>query len=116
MVLILFSSVSFSSLVWSLVLRLGNDLEGGRTQLQGFLSNNVISDEDETIIEIQQRALDGIVNVNSLFTIAVFVGLAFASPGQHSLENKPECDADSGVAKSSSPTKLFPLLSFSYPV
>ncbi|XP_057985126.1 uncharacterized protein LOC110652445 isoform X1 [Hevea brasiliensis] len=49
-------------------------------------------------IEIHQKALDDLVNVNSLFTIAVFVGLSFASPGQHSLENRPECDADPGMA------------------
>ncbi|XVF30402.1 hypothetical protein REPUB_Repub16aG0054100 [Reevesia pubescens] len=75
------------------------DLEEGRARVKGFLTNNLVPDEDENIIEIQQRALDDIVNVNSLFTMAVFVGLAFATPGQHSLENKPECDADSGVAK-----------------
>ncbi|OMO92915.1 hypothetical protein CCACVL1_06731 [Corchorus capsularis] len=31
--------------------------------------------------------------------MAVFIGLAFASPGQHSLENRPECDTDTGMAK-----------------
>ncbi|KAF2292500.1 hypothetical protein GH714_024600 [Hevea brasiliensis] len=49
-------------------------------------------------IEIHQKALDDLVNVNSFFTIAVFVGLSFASSGQHSLENRPECDADPGIA------------------
>lgn len=50
-------------------------------------------------IEIHQKALDDLVNVNSLFTIAVFVGLSLAHPGEHSLENRAECDADSVLAK-----------------
>ncbi|KAL5794460.1 hypothetical protein ACOSP7_003054 [Xanthoceras sorbifolium] len=53
----------------------------------------------EDSIEIHQKALDDLVNVNSLFTIAVFIGLSFASPNQHSLEARPECDADPGLAK-----------------
>ncbi|XXG67055.1 hypothetical protein AAC387_Pa06g0488 [Persea americana] len=44
-------------------------------------------------------ALDGIVNVNSLFTIAVFVGLSLTTPGQRSLENRNECDAGVDVEK-----------------
>ncbi|XVE90519.1 hypothetical protein DITRI_Ditri20bG0084300 [Diplodiscus trichospermus] len=71
----------------------------GLGRLHEFLTNNVIPAVDDTITEIQQKALDDIVNVNSLFTIAVFLGLAFTSPGQRSLENKPGCDADPGVAK-----------------
>ncbi|KAI3856239.1 hypothetical protein MKW92_001403 [Papaver armeniacum] len=42
---------------------------------------------------VHVTALDGLVNVNSLFTIAVFVGLSLTTPGQHSLENKDICDA-----------------------
>ncbi|KAL5861573.1 hypothetical protein ACOSQ4_002869 [Xanthoceras sorbifolium] len=53
----------------------------------------------EDSIEIHQKALDDLVNVNSLFTIAVFIDLSFASPNQHSLEARPECDADPGLAK-----------------
>ncbi|CAK7349228.1 unnamed protein product [Dovyalis caffra] len=50
-------------------------------------------------IEIHQKALDDLVNVNSLFTIAVFVGLSLAHRGEKSLENRTECDADPDVAK-----------------
>lgn len=50
-------------------------------------------------VEVHQKALDDLVNVNSLFTIAVFIGLSFAVPHQHSLEARPKCDADPGVAK-----------------
>ncbi|XVF41590.1 hypothetical protein PTKIN_Ptkin01aG0291400 [Pterospermum kingtungense] len=80
---------------------LGKDdlIRSGRIRVQGFLHQNIVPEEDETIIDIQQRALDDIVNVNSLFTIAAFVGLAFAAPGERSLGNRPECDTESGIAK-----------------
>lgn len=45
------------------------------------------------------KSLDDLVNVNSLFTLAVFVGLSQASPGIRSLENRHECDAGPSVAK-----------------
>lgn len=48
---------------------------------------------------IHVTALDGIVNVNSLFTIAVFVGVSLTTPGQRSLENRNECDAGLDVEK-----------------
>ncbi|KAM1987436.1 hypothetical protein ACFX15_034695 [Malus domestica] len=35
---------------------------------------------------VHVTALDGLVNVNSLFTIAVFVGLSLATPGPHQSE------------------------------
>jgi hypothetical protein len=41
---------------------------------------------------VHVTALDGVVNVNSLFTVAVFVGL--------SLAGDPSCDAGPGVARS----------------
>ena len=37
--------------------------------------------------------------MNSLFTLAVFVGLSQASPSIRSLENRDECDAGPGLAK-----------------
>lgn len=55
--------------------------------------------DDDVIIEVHQKALDDLVNVNSLFTIAVFVGLSFATPHQESLESRRECDPDPGMAK-----------------
>ncbi|KAK3220526.1 hypothetical protein Dsin_014496 [Dipteronia sinensis] len=50
-------------------------------------------------IDVHQKALDDLVNVNCLFTLAVFVGLAYANPTQPSLENRPECDPDPGLGK-----------------
>ncbi|KAK1393849.1 hypothetical protein POM88_012905 [Heracleum sosnowskyi] len=55
----------------------------------------VISDRKDAHV----RSLDDLVNVNSLFTLAVFVGLSQASPGIRSLENRDECDAGPLVAK-----------------
>ncbi|KAL8091969.1 uncharacterized protein LOC141693195 [Apium graveolens] len=55
----------------------------------------VISDRKDAHI----KSLDDLVNVNSLFTLAVFVGLSQASPGIRSLENRDECDAGPRVAK-----------------
>ncbi|KAL5794461.1 hypothetical protein ACOSP7_003055 [Xanthoceras sorbifolium] len=59
--------------------------------------NNV--KQKEGSIEVHQKALDDLVNVNSLFTIAVFIGLSLAVPHQHSLEARPECDADTDITK-----------------
>ncbi|KAL8091967.1 uncharacterized protein LOC141693679 [Apium graveolens] len=50
-------------------------------------------------IKVHIRTLDDLVNVNTLFTLAVFVGLSQASPGVHSLENRDECNAGPRVAK-----------------
>ncbi|RZC86965.1 hypothetical protein C5167_030315 [Papaver somniferum] len=60
---------------------------------------------------VHVTALDGLVNVNSLFTIAVFVGLSLTTPGQHSLENKDICDAGIDVAKR---LLVFEVVSFSF--
>ncbi|KAL2239641.1 UNVERIFIED_CONTAM: hypothetical protein Sindi_0605300 [Sesamum indicum] len=60
---------------------------------------------------VHVTALDGLVNVNSLFTIAVFVGLSLTTPGQHSLENPSACDAGLDVAKK---LLVFEVVSFSF--
>ena len=56
-------------------------------------------------------ALDGIVNVNSLFTVAVFVGLSLTTPNQRSLENRISCDAGIDMAKN---LLVFEVVSFSF--
>ncbi|KAI9162330.1 hypothetical protein LWI28_026212 [Acer negundo] len=63
------------------------------------LSSKKDNDKINACIDVHQKALDDLVNVNSLFTIAVFVGLAYANPGQQSLENRPECDPDPVLGK-----------------
>ncbi|KAL9227502.1 hypothetical protein vseg_003185 [Gypsophila vaccaria] len=64
---------------------------------------------DTTSVHV--TALDGLVNVNSLFTIAVFVGLSLTTPGQHSLENRTSCDAGIDVARK---LLVFEVVSFSF--
>ncbi|XP_054785399.1 uncharacterized protein LOC129291871 [Prosopis cineraria] len=69
------------------------------------------SSSSSSTANIQVTALDGIVNVNSLFTIAVFVGLSLTTPGQRSLENRSSCDAGTDVAKK---LLVFEVVSFSF--
>ncbi|KAK9141257.1 hypothetical protein Scep_010938 [Stephania cephalantha] len=52
-----------------------------------------------TTTSIHVTALDGLVTVNSLFTIAVFVGFSLTVPGQHNLQLSPLCDADPDHAR-----------------
>ncbi|XP_052182756.1 uncharacterized protein LOC127795243 [Diospyros lotus] len=60
---------------------------------------------------VHVTALDGLVNVNSLFTIAVFVGLSLTTRDQHSLENRSTCDASIDVVKK---LLVFEVVSFSF--
>ena len=51
------------------------------------------------IKEVHLKLLDDLVNVNSLLTIAVFVGLSMATPGIKSLDPREECHSGAGEAK-----------------
>ncbi|KAI9165728.1 hypothetical protein LWI28_019461 [Acer negundo] len=62
-------------------------------QLEGEGEGEGEGDDYDEIIGVHLKALDDLVNVNSLFTIAVFIGMSVASPNQHSLEIRQECDA-----------------------
>ncbi|KDO58538.1 hypothetical protein CISIN_1g042299mg [Citrus sinensis] len=64
-----------------------------------LLSSSKKEDIYDDIIDVHLKALDDLVNVNSLFTIAVFVGLSLASRNQRSLDGRPECDPDVGLGK-----------------
>ncbi|XP_060970616.1 uncharacterized protein LOC115713991 [Cannabis sativa] len=68
------------------------------------------SSSSSSTTSVHVTALDGLVNVNSLFTIAVFVGLSLTTPGQQSLENRA-CDAGIDVAKK---LLVFEVVSFSF--
>lgn len=47
-----------------------------------------------------EKVVDDLVSLNGLFTVAVFMGLSFATPGTiHSLEDRPECDPDVEMRK-----------------
>ncbi|KAF8041312.1 hypothetical protein BT93_A0045 [Corymbia citriodora subsp. variegata] len=50
-------------------------------------------------VYVHQKALDDLVTVNSLFTVAVFVGLAFATGEHHNIAGKEECEAGVHVAR-----------------
>ncbi|XP_018859687.1 uncharacterized protein LOC109021504 [Juglans regia] len=65
----------------------------------------------DTTTSVHVTALDGLVNVNSLFTIAVFVGLSLTTPGQRSLENNSACDAGIDVTRK---LLVFEVVSFSF--
>ncbi|KAG8642042.1 uncharacterized protein LOC110608115 [Manihot esculenta] len=69
------------------------------------------SSSSASTTSVHVTALDGLVNVNSLFTIAVFVGLSLTTPGQRSLENRSACDAGIDVAKK---LLVFEVVSFSF--
>ncbi|KAG5002232.1 hypothetical protein JHK87_023304 [Glycine soja] len=73
------------------------------------ITRRVSSSSSTTSVHV--TALDGLVNVNSLFTIAVFVGLSLTTPGQRSLENRSSCDAGVDVAKK---LLVFEVVSFSF--
>ncbi|XP_016541704.1 uncharacterized protein LOC107842394 isoform X1 [Capsicum annuum] len=60
---------------------------------------------------VHVTALDGLVNVNSLFTIAVFVGLSLTTPGQKSLEDRTACDVGIDIVKK---LLVFEVVSFSF--
>ncbi|XP_059659990.1 uncharacterized protein LOC132306571 [Cornus florida] len=68
--------------------------------------------ESRSTTRVHVTALDGLVNVNSLFTFAVFVGLSLTTPGtQRSLEDRVDCHADVAVAKR---LLVFEVFSFSF--
>ena len=66
---------------------------------------------DRATTSVHVTALDGLVNVNTLFTAAVFVGLTLTTTGLKSLENRSACDAGPGVAKK---VVVFEVVSFSF--
>ncbi|XP_039159247.1 uncharacterized protein LOC104423545 [Eucalyptus grandis] len=58
--------------------------------------------EEERVDERKyfQKVLDDVVSLNSLFTVAVFVGLSFAQPGKvQSLEDDNTCHSDTKMRK-----------------
>ncbi|GLT64787.1 hypothetical protein SLA2020_372580 [Shorea laevis] len=76
-----------------------------------YHASNASPSSDSSTTSVHVTALDGLVNVNSLFTIAVFVGLSLTTPGQHSLENPSTCDAGIDVVKK---LLVFEVVSFSF--
>ncbi|KAL8093742.1 uncharacterized protein LOC141693145 [Apium graveolens] len=56
-------------------------------------------DEGIDVKEIHMKLLDDLVNINSLMTLAVFVGLSLATPNTRSLDSRNECHAGPKEAK-----------------
>eukprot|EP01018_Ginkgo_biloba_P034403 Gb_14404 [translate_table: standard] len=71
--------------------------QGGKKS-EGTLdeSTNVLS---KGTTSVYVTALDGIVNVNSLFTFAVFVGLSLTDPAQTNFQKSTACDAGEEIAR-----------------
>eukprot|EP00258_Populus_trichocarpa_P034047 XP_024450066.1 uncharacterized protein LOC7462456 isoform X2 [Populus trichocarpa] len=76
-----------------------------------YHSENTSPGVASSTTSVHVTALDGIVNVNSLFTVAVFVGLSLTTPNQRSLENRISCDAGIDMAKN---LLVFEVVSFSF--
>ncbi|WOG94118.1 hypothetical protein DCAR_0313411 [Daucus carota subsp. sativus] len=55
--------------------------------------------EELDVKDVHLKLLDDLVNVNSLLTIAVFVGLSLATPDIKSLDSRHECRAGPREAK-----------------
>ncbi|TYJ26172.1 hypothetical protein E1A91_A07G100600v1 [Gossypium mustelinum] len=85
--------------------------EGNPAVQSRRLTSTPSSSSSSSKTSVHVTALDGLVNVNSLFTVAVFVGLSLTTPGQHSLENRAPCDAGVDVAKK---LLVFEVVSFSF--
>ncbi|XP_011024731.1 PREDICTED: uncharacterized protein LOC105125806 [Populus euphratica] len=76
-----------------------------------YHSENTTPGVASSTTSVHVTALDGIVNVNSLFTVAVFVGLSLTTPNQRSLQNSISCDAGIDMAKN---LLVFEVVSFSF--
>lgn len=60
---------------------------------------------------VHVTALDGIVNANSLFTVAVFVGMSFDQPRDLTLTDRTECNAGIDVERD---LIVFEVISFAF--
>ncbi|KAI3450136.1 hypothetical protein Pfo_006801 [Paulownia fortunei] len=60
---------------------------------------------------VHVTALDGIVNVNSLFTVAIFIGFSLTVPAASGAGNKPSCNASIEIVRK---LIVFEVISFSF--
>ncbi|KAF8096288.1 hypothetical protein N665_0313s0054 [Sinapis alba] len=73
-------------------------------------SDNSISNTSTTT-SVHISALDGIVNANSLFTVAVFVGISFDQPRDLTLTDRTQCNAGLDVERD---LVVFEVISFAF--
>ncbi|KAG2276475.1 hypothetical protein Bca52824_059030 [Brassica carinata] len=75
-------------------------------------SNNSVSNTSTaSTTSVHISALDGIVNANSLFTVAVFIGISFDQPSDLTLTNHTECNAGLDVERD---LVVFEVISFAF--
>ncbi|CAF1737225.1 hypothetical protein HID58_086511 [Brassica napus] len=75
-------------------------------------SNNSVSNTSTaSTTSFHISALDGIVNANSLFTVAVFVGISCDQPSDLTLTNHTECNAGLDVERD---LVVFEVISFAF--
>ncbi|EFH53023.1 hypothetical protein ARALYDRAFT_484074 [Arabidopsis lyrata subsp. lyrata] len=74
-------------------------------------SNSNTSRSTASTTSVHVTALDGIVSANSLFTVAVFVGISFDQPRDLSLTDRSECNAGRDVERD---LVVFEVISFAF--
>ncbi|XP_010513884.1 PREDICTED: uncharacterized protein LOC104789919 [Camelina sativa] len=74
-------------------------------------SNSNTSHSTASTTSVHVTALDGIVSANSLFTVAVFVGISFDQPQDLSLTDRTECSAGRDVERD---LVVFEVISFAF--
>ncbi|CDY36238.1 BnaC07g20920D [Brassica napus] len=74
-------------------------------------SNHNSNHSTASTTSVHISALDGIVNANSLFTVAVFVGITFDQPRDLNLADKTECNAGRDVERD---LVVFEVISFAF--
>ncbi|CAA7043666.1 unnamed protein product [Microthlaspi erraticum] len=73
--------------------------------------NNDNHSTSSSTTSVHVSALDGIVNANSLFTVAVFVGITFDQPRDLTLTERSECTAGVDVERD---LVVFEVISFAF--
>lgn len=74
-------------------------------------SNHNSNHSTASTTSVHISALDGIVNANSLFTVAVFVGITFDQPRDLNLADRTECNAGRDVERD---LVVFEVISFAF--
>ncbi|XP_047270570.1 uncharacterized protein LOC124899653 [Capsicum annuum] len=84
--------------------------QGGSREGRVHADRTLNSDKDgKTSVVV--TALEGVISVNSLFSVAIFVGLVFATPGQKSITSKNHCQPGVLTVKQ---LVIFEVLAFSF--
>lgn len=74
-------------------------------------TNGTACEPSARLTSIHVTALDGIVNVNSLFTVAVFIGFSFTTPESADAGSRPGCTASREIIRR---LVVYEVVSFSF--